>query len=161
MINHIRGNTFLVSMICIHILYVAVGLSTERPFVFNVISILATIAGAYGVWVYSGKVYEVLWLRRRYDAGAHLKIVGVWNLACGALYAGLWRGAYISMGSPREWLMTWHSSYGWLFVMVGMFLVTVSRDAIEEGYPMPRAFWIILGGSLLFVLGVVAGSYLT
>lgn len=160
MIKNLRDNRTLLGLLFLLALYILVGLIAPRPYVFRVVAILQTIAGLYAVIIYSDEAWKVLWNRRRAEYGAHLKIVGVWLLGLAALYSGLWRALWVSLHEPQSWQQTWHSSFGWVLVIAGMFFVTISPAEIDQGTTLPKFFWFMFGGALLFVSGVVTGSFL-
>lgn len=160
MIKNLRDNRLFLGLIVLITLYVLIGVITPRPHIFRVVAILQTIAGLYAVIIYSEQAWKVLWGRQRGEYGAHLKIVGVWLLGMAALYSGLWRAFWVSFREPPSWGQSWHSSFGWVLVIAGMFFVTISPAEINQGSALPRFFWFMIGGAIIFVIGVVTGSYL-
>ncbi len=82
--------------------------------------------------------------------GDLLSLVGIATLALGAVWSGVFVGAWLAFGSPDHWLATPYSAFGRGLSVAGFFLLY--RGASVQSAPMRPVNWLILA-PLLAALG--------
>jgi len=151
MINNLRGNWLLWSLVAIYAAYVGIGYATPRPYISSVVGIMSLLAGSFMFARYAGKAWDILWYRERGKYGAHNAILGAAELALGMVYSGLFRLLWNYFGQPDTWQATWFSSLGLFMIAKGAYRMAIS-PADEVGTPhFPDGFWNVL----LWVFGLV------
>lgn len=157
--KHLRGNWLLFRIVVIYALYVAIGIATPRPYMFNVVAILAAVGGTVLFARYSREAWRILWNQERGSYGAHHAVLGAAEVGLGLMYMGLFRLVWNWFGQQDEWSATWFSSLGLFMVAKGTFRQGTSpgEDMILAG--LPRRFWNWLLWFVCLMLAFLAGTH--
>lgn len=159
MIKHIRGNWLLISLTVVYASYIAIGWVTPRPYISNIVAIMALIAGAFMFSRYAGKAWDILWYRERGPYGAHDAVLGAAELSLGAVYSGMYRLVWNYFEQPEPWVGTWFSSLGLFMIAKGMYRMYRSpvEGASEIGFP--DGFWNVAMWVIGLMLAFIAGTH--
>ena len=105
--KHIRGNWLLLRIAVVYALYVAIGVAVPRPYIFSIVSILATIGGTVLFARYAREAWRIVWNQERGSYGAHHAVLGAAEVGLGLMYMGLFRLTFNYFGQPDTWQATW------------------------------------------------------
>lgn len=157
--NHLRGNWLLFRILLFYGLYIGVGLIIPKPYLFSIVSILATVGGIVLFARYAPEAWRILWQQERGQYGAHHAVLGAAEVGLGLMYMGLFRLTWNYFGQPDSWQATWFSSLGLFMIAKGVFRQGMSpnEDALLIG--LPRKFWNIFLFAVSMLLAFIAGSY--
>ena len=156
----IKGNWLLLQIVVVYTAFWILGSMVERPFLSNLISILATIAGIGLAWRYLPQSYRIVFQMVRGENGAHHAIVGVAEFALGLIWQGIYRLVWHSSGRPEEWAGTAFASFGLFLVVKGVIRLVVSPSTIGEDVRLPEGTINFLAILVAVILGVVIGRFI-
>lgn len=158
MIEHIRGNRLLLTLILVYAGYVCVGMFTPRPYISSVVGILALLAGLFMFSRYANKAWDIVWNRERGEYGAHNAVLGAAEFALGMVYSGMYRLVWNYFDNPESWSGTWYSSLGLFMIAKGAYRVAMSPTDELAVNGFPKDFWTILACLFALMLAYVAGA---
>jgi len=158
MIDHIRGNRLLLTLVGVYTAYVLFGYFTPRPYMSNVVGILALIAGLFMFARYAGKAWDIVWNRVRGEYGAHDAIVGAAEFAGGMIYSGMYRLVWNFFDQPDAWTGTWFSSLGLFMIAKGAYRVALSPTDELPIHRLPKDFFTIMVILFAIMIAYVAGA---
>ena len=159
MIDHIRGNRLLITLVIIYVAYVGIGWFTPRPYISSVVGILSLMAGTFMFARYAGKAWDILWKQERGKYGAHNAILGATELALGMCYSGMYRLIWNYYGSPETWSGTWFSSLGLFLVAKGAYRMAISPTDDINPHNFPDGFWNVVLWVFAIIIAFIAGTH--
>lgn len=158
MIQHIRGNRLLLTILTVYAIYVFVGHFTPRPYMSSIVGIMSFGAGVFMFVRYAGTAWNILWNQERGKYGAHDAVLGAAELALGMIYSGLFRLMWIYFDQPDSWSGTWFSSLGLFMIAKGAYRVALSPSDDLPVHRFPKDFWTIVFILFAVILAYVAGA---
>lgn len=158
MMQHIRGNRLLITILGVYLAYMTVGYFTPKPYISSIVGILALGAGVFMFIRYASTAWSILWYQERGKYGAHDAVLGAAELSLGMIYSGLFRLLWNYLGQPDHWSGTWFSSLGLFMIAKGAYRVALSPsdDLPTQGFP--KDFWTIVFCLFAVMLAYVAGA---
>jgi hypothetical protein len=158
MMQHIRGNWLLFTLVIVYAAYIGVGMITPRPYMSSIVGIMALIAGVFMFSRYVGAAWDILWNRRRGEYGAHDAIVGAAEFALGMVYSGMFRLVWNYYGQPDNWQATWFSSLGLFMIAKGAYRMAISPTEELQATRFPEGFWTVVVWLFGLMIAYVAGA---
>jgi hypothetical protein len=158
MIQHIRGNWLLITLIIVYVAYGIVGWLTPRPYMSSIVGIMALMSGVFMFSRYAGAAWRVLWGRERGEVGAHQAVLGVVEFAAGIIYSAMFRLVWNYFGQPDSWTSTWFSSLGLFMIAKGAYRVALSPTDDIPTHRFPEGFWTVVLWMFGLMIAYVAGA---
>lgn len=158
MMQHIRGNRLLLTILLIYAVYIFVGHFTPRPYVSSIVGILSLGAGIFMFTRYAATAWDVLWNQERAQYGAHDAVLGAAELALGMIYSGMFRLLWNYFEQPDTWSGTWFSSLGLFMIAKGAYRVALSPSEDLPTHRFPKDFWTIVMILFAMIIAYVAGA---
>lgn len=158
MLNHLRGNQLLLTIMAVYAVYVFIGYMTPRPYISSIVGILSLGAGVFMFSRYARAAWDVLWNRERAPYGAHDAVLGAAELALGMVYSGLFRLSWNYFGQPDTWSGTWYSSLGLFMIAKGAYRIALSPEDELPTSRLPRNVLTALFFGFALIVAYVAGA---
>lgn len=158
MIEHVRGNRLLLTLLIVYAAYVGIGVLTPKPYMSAVIGIVALLAGIFMFIQYAGKAWGILWNQERGQYGAHDAVLGAAELALGMVYSGMYRLVWNYYERPDSWTGTWYASLGLFMIAKGAWRVALSPIEEHPPHRFPEGFWTVVLWLFALMTAYVAGA---
>jgi len=158
MMQHLRGNWLLISIVVIYTVYVLIGSFTPRPYISSVVGIMALMAGLFMFARYAGAAWRILWHHERGAFGAHQAGLGAAELGLGMVYSGMYRLVWNYFDQPNTWSGTWFSSLGLFLIAKGAYRVALSPTDELRTDRFPEGFWTVVLWIFGLICAYVAGA---
>lgn len=158
MLENLRGNWLFFRVLAIYTVYAIIGCLVERPIMFNLVAMAATVGGIILFGKYAKEAWRILWKKERGSYGAHHAVLGAAEVGLGLMYMGMFRLVWNYFDQPLTWQATWFSSLGLFMVAKGVIRqgTSTGEDAIVIG--LPRRFWTWLVLAVCLIAAFFAGT---
>lgn len=159
MINHLRGNWLLLSLIGVYAMFVLVGELTPRPYLAGAVGVMAFLSGMLMFLSYASKAWDILWNRERGPYGAHNAILGGAEFSLGLVVSGGARLAWYYFERPEAWSGHWILSLGLFMVAKGAFRMAISPTDDSLTPRFPEGLWYAVLWMVGLVVAFLAGRF--
>lgn len=159
MIEHIRGNWLLLSLMMIYGLFALVGEITPKPYLAFAVGIMAFLSGAFMFVNYAPKAWDILWRKERGKYGAHNAILGGAEFSLGLVVSGGGRLLWYYFDRPEAWSGSWPLSLGLFMVAKGSFRMAISPTDETLSPRFPEGFWAFVLWVSGLVVAFIAGTH--
>lgn len=116
----------------------------------TIVSGLLLLFGGVTMGRYARDTWRVVVEGKRGESdGSHLAIFGVFLLAVGSVYSGVFSLTWLWMGQPLDWLSTAFSRFGSFSMACGFVLMFFSPEVTRRGIRLLPNWWLVLIAALV------------
>lgn len=162
MLHRLLTNSLLVANAVCLALYWTLGYQVKDPYLSVGISVGLLLTGGLNVFGYAEGAFRVVVLGER-DGEGHggdWAAYGMFLLAFGSVYAGVFNLLWVINHSPMSWIGTPQSNFGRFLMGAGFAFIFYSPDHISDARPRISTLALAVVGTIAVTVAFFAGLYI-